>query len=112
MATRKRITKAPTDNPEDIVRKQRRKIISFNLEVRDANKRGTFPIYLRVTEDRIHRRYKSSTELARRIDWNASSQDIAPTTVETYKERIKAKFGLDTVIQCVAAAVAKGIVSV
>ncbi len=54
MATRKRIAKAPTDNPED----------------------------------------------------------IAPTTVETYKERIKAKFGLDTVIQCVAAAVAKGIVSV
>lgn len=42
----------------------------------------------------------------------ASALEIAPTTVETYKERIKAKFGLDTVIQCVAAAVAKGIVSV
>lgn len=42
----------------------------------------------------------------------ASALDIASTTVETYKERIKAKFGMDTVIQCVAAAVAKGIVSV
>ncbi len=85
MATRKRITKAPTDNPEGIVREQRRKKISFNLEVRDANKRGAFPIYLRVTEDRIHRRYKSSIELARRIDWNSSSQEVR-TSESNYKK--------------------------
>jgi len=42
----------------------------------------------------------------------ASALDIASTTVETYKERIKAKFGMDTMIECVASAVAKGIVMV
>lgn len=42
----------------------------------------------------------------------ASALGIATTTVDTYKERIKAKFGHDTIIQCVASAVAKGIVEV
>lgn len=41
----------------------------------------------------------------------ASALDIATTTVETYKERIKAKFGFDTIIECVASAVARGIVN-
>jgi len=40
----------------------------------------------------------------------AAALDISPNTVESYKERIKGKFGLDTMIECVAAAVAKGIV--
>ncbi|MBR6972620.1 MAG: response regulator transcription factor [Bacteroidales bacterium] len=42
----------------------------------------------------------------------ASALNIATTTVETYKERIKGKFGFDTIIECVAAAVARGIVKV
>lgn len=42
----------------------------------------------------------------------AAAFGIATTTVETYKERIKAKFGMDTIIECVASAVARGIVTV
>jgi len=42
----------------------------------------------------------------------ASVLNIAQNTVETYKERIKGKFGLDTMIECVASAVAKGMVKV
>lgn len=42
----------------------------------------------------------------------ASALNIATTTVETYKERIKGKFGFDTIIECVAGAVARGIVKV
>ena len=42
----------------------------------------------------------------------ASALGVATTTVDTYKERIKAKFGLDTLIECVASAVAKGLVEV
>ena len=85
MAKRYRITSAPSDNSEDIARKPRRKKISFNLEVRAANKRGTFPIYLRVTEDRIHRRFKSSIELSRKIDWNPTTQEIR-TSESNYKK--------------------------
>ena len=42
----------------------------------------------------------------------ASALNIATTTVETYKERIKGKFGLDTIVECVASAVARGIIKV
>lgn len=85
MANRYRIISAPSENAEDIAHKSRRKRISFNLEVRDANKRGTFPIYLRVTEDRVHRRFKTSIELARRIDWNPTNQEVR-TSESNYKK--------------------------
>lgn len=42
----------------------------------------------------------------------ASALDISLNTVDSYKERIKGKFGLDSIIECVATAAAKGIVSV
>ncbi len=42
----------------------------------------------------------------------ASALDVATTTVDSYKERIKSKFGLDTIIECVAHAVAGGLVSI
>ena len=35
----------------------------------------------------------------------ASAMGVATTTVDSYKERIKAKFGLDTIVECVASAV-------
>ena len=40
----------------------------------------------------------------------AAAMDIATTTVDSYKERIKAKFGLDTIVECVAHAVASDLV--
>ena len=42
----------------------------------------------------------------------ASALDISLNTVDSYKERIKSKFGLDSVIECVATAAAQGIVTV
>ena len=41
----------------------------------------------------------------------ASALEITVNTVESYKERIKAKFGLDSVVECVAHAVADGLVN-
>lgn len=40
----------------------------------------------------------------------ASAMDISSNTVESYKERIKSKFGYDTIIECVACALHKGLV--
>ena len=42
----------------------------------------------------------------------ASALDISLNTVDSYKERIKGKFGLDSIVECVAHAVADGIVTV
>ena len=42
----------------------------------------------------------------------ASALDISLNTVDSYKERIKGKFGLDCIVECVARAVADGMVSV
>lgn len=38
----------------------------------------------------------------------ASALEISLNTVDSYKERIKSKFGLDTIVECVARAVADG----
>lgn len=79
MAKRKRITSAPQSNKEDYSRPQKKSSISFNLEVNNANKRGKFPVYLRITENRKHRRYQTTIELSRKIDWNKSAQEIRTT---------------------------------
>ena len=42
----------------------------------------------------------------------AAALEITLNTVDSYKERIKGKFGLDSMVECVAHAVAKGIVTV
>lgn len=42
----------------------------------------------------------------------ASALEISLNTVDSYKERIKAKFGLDNIVECVAHAVADGLVNV
>ena len=42
----------------------------------------------------------------------ASALEISLNTVDSYKERIKGKFGLDSIVECVAHAVAEEIVSV
>lgn len=42
----------------------------------------------------------------------ASAMGVATTTVDSYKERIKGKFGLDTMVECVATAVELDLVRV
>ncbi len=42
----------------------------------------------------------------------ASALEISLNTVDSYKERIKGKFGLDSIVECVAHAVADGLVNV
>ena len=42
----------------------------------------------------------------------AAAMGVAVTTIDSYKERIKGKFGLDTLIECVAHAVASELVEV
>ncbi len=42
----------------------------------------------------------------------ASAMEISVNTVDSYKERTKGKFGLDSIVECVATAAAKGIVTV
>lgn len=42
----------------------------------------------------------------------ATALGVATTTVDSYKERIKTKFGLDTLVECVAHAVATHLVGV
>ena len=42
----------------------------------------------------------------------ASALEISVNTVDSYKERIKGKFGLDSIVECVATAAAKGLVTV
>lgn len=42
----------------------------------------------------------------------AAAMGVATTTVDSYKERIKTKFGLDTIVECVASAVDAELVSV
>ena len=42
----------------------------------------------------------------------ASALEITINTVDSYKERIKGKFGLDSIVECVAYAVKSGLVSV
>lgn len=41
----------------------------------------------------------------------ASALEITVNTVDSYKERIKGKFGLDSIVECVATAAAEGIVT-
>ena len=79
MASRKRITSLKLKNEEGVSRPRQKTSFSFNLEVNTPNKRGHYPIYLRVTENRKHKRYLSSIELSRKIDWNSSAQEIRTT---------------------------------
>ena len=44
---------------------------SFNLELQTRpTKQGTYPVWIRITENRKHRRIKTSIELNRLSDWN------------------------------------------
>ena len=57
MSARKRITAISQKNEEGYSRPSRKNPITFNFEVNEENKRGNFPIYLSITENRKHRRF-------------------------------------------------------
>lgn len=48
--------------------------INFELSKR-ATRKGTFPVYIRITKDRKHKKVKSSIELNRLSDWNPKAKD-------------------------------------
>lgn len=61
-------------NIQGIVRLKRRKGITINLEIQ--KKPHGYPIYLRITEDGQHRRYKSTVVLTRKADWDNTRKKI------------------------------------
>lgn len=76
MAIRKRITSVVQTDSDERSRPQRKSSFSFNFEVNTPNKRGRFPVYLRITENRRHKRYQTPIELVRKTDWNKTAQEI------------------------------------
>jgi hypothetical protein len=66
-ATKELDMEAETNNQEG-VRIERRKGITFNLEIQ--KKSNGYPVFLRITENGQHRRYKSTIVLKRKSDWD------------------------------------------
>lgn len=62
--------------PQEKIRLERRKRITINLELQ--KKPHGYPIYLRVTENGQHYRYKSTVELKRKSDWDSKNKKIKP----------------------------------
>jgi|AGTN01.1.fsa_nt_gi Site-specific recombinase XerD len=51
--------------------------VTFNFELSTkANRKGNYPIYLRITQQRKPKRIKTSIELNRLSDWNKKTQEI------------------------------------
>lgn len=51
--------------------------MTFNFELKTVpNKKGKYPIYLRITENRRMHRIKTTIELSRTSDWNKDKQRI------------------------------------
>lgn len=61
----------------DKVRLERRKGISFNLELHKNPK--DYPIFLRISEGGRHRRYNTGVTLRRKTDWDSKRQKIKPS---------------------------------
>ena len=64
-------------NNQEKVRLERRKGITINLEIQ--KKPHGYPVNLRVTENGLHKRYKSTITLKRKEDWDSKRQKIKPT---------------------------------
>lgn len=51
--------------------------MTFNYELSSKpNKKGSYPIYLRITQNRISKRTKTTIELRSPSDWNKKSQEV------------------------------------
>lgn len=61
-------------NSQDTVRLKRRKGITINLEIQ--KKPHGYPVYLRITENGQHKRFKSTVELKRKADWDNTHKRI------------------------------------
>lgn len=57
--------------------KERRKGITFNLEIQ--KKSNGYPVFLRITENGQHKRFKSTITLRRKSDWDSKNKRIKPT---------------------------------
>ena len=68
----------------------RRKQITFNFELRKGS--TGFAVFLRITEERLHKRYKSTIELKRKTDWDSKHQKIKPseTMAESWQAELDA----------------------
>lgn len=64
-------------NDQGTVRLGRRKRITINLEIQ--KKPYGYPVNLRITENGLHKRFKSSVELTRKSDWDSKNQKIRPS---------------------------------
>lgn len=64
-------------NSQEKVRTERRKGITINLEIQ--KKPHGYPVYLRITENGQHKRYKSTVELKRKVDWDSKNRRIKPS---------------------------------
>ncbi len=56
------------------VRLERRKGISFNFKLRKSP--SGYPVFLRITEDGKHLRYKTTITLSKKSDWDSKKQKI------------------------------------
>ena len=66
-------------NNQEKAKLGRRKQITFNFELRKSS--TGFAVFLRVTEDKIHKRFKSTVELKRKTDWDGKHQKIKPSEI-------------------------------
>lgn len=67
-----------TETSDDVhVRLERRKGISFNLELHKSS--SGYPIFLRISEGGQHKRFNSSIKLKRKADWDSKHQKIRST---------------------------------
>lgn len=58
---------------------------SFNLELQNKpTKAGLFPVYIRITKDRHHKRIRTSISLKKKGDWNPKKKEIR-TSEANYK---------------------------
>lgn len=75
-------------NSQESVRLERRKGITINLEIQ--KKPHGYPVYLRITENGQHKRYKSTVELTRKVDWDTKHQKIKPSEpkAESWQEEL------------------------
>ncbi len=62
---------------QEKVRTERRKGITINLEIQ--KKPHGYPVYLRITENGQHKRYNSTVELKRKVDWDSKNRRIKPS---------------------------------
>ena len=70
-------TKMDDNQNGAFVLKERRKGISFNFEIRQSG--SNYPIFLRITENGRHLRYKTTITLSRKSDWDSEKQKIKYT---------------------------------